>query len=197
MAEFPRAAEIPENLRYVSHLHVSHLYVSHLYVSHLNVSHLSDYISMWPISLGYIHWTLSLSLSLHSISLRSIALVFISLGQGLSQDFNMPDFKTTIPQFLLVPIQPLIYFKSLYQPLLIAYCVRKNIFHLIYDLKDGLSGRFLFIAPKKSKLKVLYRYLSKGGCFQEIVCPKDRQDGSWLISCFRFHLSGIYLFVGL
>ena len=148
--------------------------------------------SLWVTSTG-----LSLSLSLHSISLRSIALVFISLGQGLSQDFNMPDFKTTIPQFLLVPIQPLIYFKSLYQPLLIAYCVRKNIFHLIYDLKDGLSGRFLFIAPKKSKLKVLYRYLSKGGCFQEIVCPKDRQDGSWLISCFMFRLSGIYLFVGL
>ena len=65
---------------------------------------------------------------------------------------KMTTSKTAIQKFL--PVQ--IYFRSLYQLYLIAYCVKKG---YLYVLEDGLLGRYLVITPKKSKLKNLHRNL--------------------------------------
>ena len=66
---------------------------------------------------------------------------------GLSQDFKNACPKQQFQNFCPSRFS-YIYFKSLYQPHLIAYCVKKGILHFSYVLEDGLIGKHLVITPK-------------------------------------------------
>ena len=62
-------------------------------------------------------------------------------------------------KFLLVQIYLLIYFTSLFQQHLIAFCVKKGNLQFSHVLEEGLLGQYLAITPKKAKLKILHRNL--------------------------------------
>ena len=83
--------------------------------------------------------------------------------------------KTAIPIYLPVPIQPLIYYKSLYQLHLKAYCVKKANLHFSYVLKGGLLGRYLVVNPKKSKLKILYRNFLQSFFLETYLSKRPRR----------------------
>ena len=54
-------------------------------------------------------------------------------------------------QFQNIQIWPLIYFKSLYQLHLIAYCVKQANLH--FSVKDGLLGKIFGYYPQKVKIE--------------------------------------------
>ena len=96
--------------------------------------------------------------------------------QGLSEDFKnaypkqqfqisaRPDLAINLIQILLPTT-----FNSL----------RKANLHFSYVLEDGSLGKYLIIAPQKSKLQILYRNfcLSKKRGFQETASQSKRQVG--------------------
>ena len=96
--------------------------------------------------------------------------------QGLSQDFKnacpKQQFQIFCPSRFSYLV--LIYFKSLYQLHLIAYCVKKGNLHFSYVLEDGLLGKYLVITPHKSKLKNHNRNfcLSKQVVFRKLPVQK-------------------------
>ena len=99
--------------------------------------------------------------------------------QGLSQDFKNACPKQQIPKFLPIQVYLLIYFKSLKQLYLNAYCVKNGNLHFSYVLQDGISGKYLVITPRKAKLKMLYRNLcpSKKEVFRKLPVQKTGRTG--------------------
>ena len=96
----------------------------------------------------------------------------------LARISKMP-VQIAILRFLPIPIKLLIYFKSLYQLHLIAYCVKKGILHFSHVLEDGLLGKYLVVTLHMSKLKILHRKfcLSKKKVFRKLSVQKTGGSG--------------------